>query len=150
MLSSKLSLRGSYDIFTPEFTVAFNFLKRKDLATLPEGWIELEEGVRASVQRYSTFDFDEVAFESHERYYDIQYVIEGMECCAVAKREGLCVKTPYDAENDITFYKDLEMYSTVLLESGDYIILSPFDVHKPRLVAEKKMEIKKIVLKVPV
>lgn len=44
MLSSKLSLRGSYDIFTPGFTVAFDFLKRKDLATLPEGWIELEEG----------------------------------------------------------------------------------------------------------
>lgn len=110
----------------------------------------MKKGVRASVQRYSTFGFDEVFFESHERYYDIQYVIEGTECCAVTKREGLCIRTPYDAENDITFYDDPKIYSNVLLESGDYIILSPFDVHKPRLVAEKKMEIKKIVLKVPV
>lgn len=38
----------------------------------------------------------------------------------------------------------------VYLEDGDYIILAPEDAHKPRLAAGEKMEIRKIVVKVPV
>ena len=151
MLSTKIGLENGFDMSSRKFKISFDFLKREDLCSLPEGWIELEEGVRVSVQRYTTFDPSEVYFESHEKYYDIQYVIEGSEFCFVTKRDGLEVKSEYEKKNDITFYHDPDSeFSMVYLESGDFIVLSPDDVHKPRVKAGEKQEIKKIVIKVPV
>ena len=132
MYSTELGIEYKYDLTSPKFRTAFEFLRRKDLAELPEGWIELENGVRAS------------------KYFDVQYVVEGREYCGVCKREGLKVRTPYDENGDITFYEEPELSGQVLLLSGDYIVLSPEDVHKPRLAAGGKMAIKKIVVKVPV
>ena len=151
MVSFKNGLEYKYDFNEPKFKTAFAFLKRKDLASLPLGWIELDNGVRVSVQGYSSIEPSEGSYETHERYFDIQYVISGKEYCGVTKRDGLVVKTPYDKEGDITFYEEPKREeSLVYLEADDYIILTPEDAHKPRLIAGEKMEIKKIVIKVPV
>ena len=50
MYSTEIGLEYKYDLTSGKFKTAFEFLKRKDLARLPEGWIELDNGVRASVQ----------------------------------------------------------------------------------------------------
>ncbi len=150
MFSTKIGDEYKYDLTESKFRTAFEFLKRKDLAELPVGWIELENGVRASVQRYTSFCDDEVFFESHEKYFDVQYVVEGEEYCGVCSRAGLVVKTPYSESDDITFYENPVSSGKVLLRAGDFILLAPEDVHKPRLAAAEKMEIKKIVVKVPV
>ena len=150
MYSTALGDEYRYDLTAPKFQTAFAFLRRKDLAELPVGWIELENGVRASVQHYESIDEAEASFETHEKYFDVQYVVEGQEYCGVCSREGLVVKTPYSESGDITFYEDPELSGEVLLNAGDYIVLAPEDAHKPRLVAGKKMPVKKIVIKVPV
>ena len=150
MYSTELGIEYKYDLTSPKFRTAFEFLRRKDLAELPEGTIELDNGVRASVQHYTSIDGSEGFFESHERYFDVQYVVEGREYCGVCKRNGLTVRTPYDEKGDITFYDDPELSGAVLLLAGDYIVLSPEDVHKPRLAAGCKAPVKKIVVKVPV
>ena len=151
MVSNKIGLEYKYDFSEPKFKTAFAFLERKDLMDLPFGWIELDNGVRASVQGYESINPDEGFYETHEKYFDIQYVVKGKEYIGVTVRDGLKVKTPYDKDGDITFYYDPERKdSMVYLEDGDYIILAPEDAHKPRLVAGEKMEIRKIVVKVPV
>ncbi len=151
MVSFKNGLEYKYDFTSAKFKTAFAFLKRDDLASLPLGWIELENGVRASVQAYSTINPDEGSYETHEKYFDIQYVVSGKEYCGVTTRDALTVKKPYDVAGDITFYNEpCKNESLVYLEDGDYIILMPEDAHKPRLIAGEKMEIKKIVIKVPV
>ena len=96
MYSTEIGLEYKYDLTSEKFKTAFAFLKRKDLARLPEGWIELDHGVRASVQHYTTIARNEGSFETHEKYFDVQYVVEGRELCGVCRRHGLVVKTPYD------------------------------------------------------
>lgn len=151
MVSCRIGLEYKYDFSAPKFRTAFAFLERKDLMDLPLGWIELENGVRASVQSYTSINGDEGFYETHEKFFDIQYVVKGKEYIGVTVRDGLSVKTPYDESGDITFYNDPERKeSMVYLEDGDYIILAPEDAHKPRLAAGEKMEIRKIVVKVPV
>jgi YhcH/YjgK/YiaL family protein len=125
-------------------------LHRADLADLPEGWIELENGVRASVQHYCTAAAEELYFETHEKFFDVQFLIEGVERIGIAGREGLTVRAPYDAENDITFYEEPALSGMVALRAGDYVVLAPEDAHKPRCAAGKPIAVKKIVLKVPV
>ena len=139
-----------YDLTNPAFKTAFAFLHRDDLGTLPEGWIELGNGVRASVQHYTTMDPATLSFETHEKFFDIQYLVEGIELLGVCTRQGLTVKTPYDTENDVTFYKDPDYAGQVLLRGGDYVIFAPEDAHKPRCLAGSPLAVKKIVVKVPV
>ncbi|MBP5551794.1 MAG: YhcH/YjgK/YiaL family protein [Spirochaetales bacterium] len=151
MFSTRNGLEYKYDFTERKFRIAFEFLKRTDLADLPEGWIELEEGVRVSVQRYTSFKWDDNRFETHEKYFDVQYVIEGMEFCGVCKREELGpVAVAYDEENDIEFYEEPAFYGKVFLNAGDFIVLAPEDAHKPRCAVDKQIPIKKIVIKVPV
>ena len=151
MFSFRNGLEYRYDFTQRKFRIAFEFLKRTDLADLPVGWIELGEGVKASVQRYTSFKWDDNRFETHEKYFDVQYVIEGMEYCGVCSRDGLGpVAVPYDDGNDITFYEEPEHYGKVFLEAGDFIVLAPEDAHKPRCACREQIPIKKIVVKVPV
>ena len=139
-----------YDWSAPAFQTAFRFLKRPDLGSLPEGWIDLDNGVRASVQHYTTADEATLDFETHEKFFDIQYLIEGEEFIGVCTRSGLKEKVPYSNENDVTFYYDPVFCGKVILYAGDLTVLSPEDAHKPRCAAGAPMAVKKIVLKVPV
>ena len=150
MFAVKNGLEYKYDFTEKKFQLAFEFLKRRDLAELEPQSIELGEGVRANIQRYDSFEWDANRFETHEKFFDIQYVIEGVEYCGVCEREGLKVAVPYNPVKDVTFYEDPELYGKVLLKAGDYIVVGPEDVHKPRCAAGKSMPIKKVVIKVPV
>lgn len=150
MFSTRIGLEYKYDLAAPKFQEAFRFLHREDLAELPEGWIDLAHGVRASVQHYTTMDAATLDFETHENFFDIQYLIEGDELIGVVDRTGLVVKKAYDTENDVAFYEEPALSGAVLLRAGDYVVLAPEDAHKPRCIAGKAMPVKKIVVKVPV
>ncbi|MCR4676557.1 MAG: YhcH/YjgK/YiaL family protein [Sphaerochaetaceae bacterium] len=151
MTSTKIGLEYKYDFKAKKFQLAFEFLKRKDLADLPDGTTELGEGVRASIQHYNSIDWDAGKFEAHERYFDIQYVMEGSEYCGVCDRAALGeVIEEYNETKDVTFYADPAHYSKVLLNSGDFIILGPEDAHKPSVKVDKSIPMKKVVVKVPI
>ncbi len=150
MFAVKNGLEYKYDFTEKKFQLAFDFLKRKDLAELEPQSIELGEGVRANILHYDSKAWETVKFESHERFFDIQYIVEGVEYFGVCEREGLKVAIPYNPVKDVTFYEDPELYGKVLLKADDYIIVGPEDVHKPSCAAGKSIPIKKVVLKVPV
>lgn len=139
-----------YDLGAPKFKTAFEFIERPDLKDLPVGWIELDNGVRASVQEYTTMDPKENLYETHDRYFDLQYMVSGEEVCLVVPREGLVGKVPYDTKEDIEFYEEPVADGGVYLKPGYYVILAPRDAHKPRCIAGRAMEVKKIVVKIPV
>lgn len=139
-----------YDLTNAGFQTALEFLNRQDLAQLPERWIELGNGVRASVQRYTTQPEETLRFETHEKFFDVQYLVAGEERIGVAARDGLEVQTPYDVENDVTFYQEPAESDSVLLHAGEYAVFAPQDAHKPRCAAGKPMPVQKIVVKVPV
>jgi len=151
MFSTKKGLEYKYDFSAKKFKIAFEFLKRKDLATLPDGWIDLEEGVRASIQSYTSFKWEENRFETHEKFFDVQYVVSGMEYVGVCDRQELgSVAVPYDVVNDVEFYDEPANYGKVFLNAGDFVVLAPEDAHKPRCAVGKQIPIKKVVIKVPV
>lgn len=137
------------NLLDPKFMTAFGFLKRDDLSSLAEGWYELENGVRASVQRYETLPESELSFETHEKFFDVQYLVEGREFIGVCTRRVLKEKTPYDGGNDVTFYEEPAYAGKVLLEAGDFVVLAPEDAHKPRCAVVNRQPVIKIVIKVP-
>ena len=89
-------------------------------------------------------------FESHNKFLDIQYLIEDEEIIADAGRAGMAEKAPYSEERECTHYDDPAVYSNVLIRAGEFVLLGIEEAHKPRCMAIAPMAVKKIVVKVPV
>jgi biofilm protein TabA len=126
----------------------FDFLEAFDPGT-PDGRYELDGArVFALVQSYDTAPGAEKRFETHRSHVDIQYVVEGRERILWAPAGSLNVEDPYDEGTDVSFYRDPEASSSVLLHAGDFAIFLPHDGHKPGCMAGGRERVRKIVVKV--
>lgn len=150
MIGMNIADIGKYDFSSSKFRIAFDFLQKTALEDLPEGRIELGEGVYCTVSNYCTLPASERRFETHEKYFDIQCIIRGQESIALANRKLLTPATGYDAEKDVTFYNEPEFSGSVGLGAGDFLIVTPEDAHKPHCDFGGEHEVKKLVFKIPV
>lgn len=151
MLTTSIDLMEKYDYLEEKFKKGYGFLKNTDLKALPLGRVGIDgDELFASVQEYTTMPAEDCKYEAHNRYFDIQYMVEGQECFGYVKREGLTEEAPYDEVNDLVFFKEPEQDGYVLLQTGDAAVVAPEDAHKPRCVAGKACRVRKIVVKVRV
>ena len=151
MLTTQLALAEKYDFCSERFQKAYAFLRREDLASLAPGKYPIDgETVFASVQEYDTAPASTLRCESHEKYFDIQYMVAGEEMFAYGPSEMLQADSAYDAENDIVFFKEpaAKQVANVLLTPGEFVIVAAEDAHKPRCAVENPVLAKKIVIKV--
>lgn len=147
MFFSHISIAEKYNYLEEKFTAAYKWLAETDIVALEEGSYPVMEGVTANVQKYTTFPASEGNFETHDKFFDIQYVASGIEEFGICKREGLVEKYRIE-DNDVIFYEDPEFSGTVILKEGDLIIVAPEDAHKPRCAAGAPCPIVKVVVKV--
>lgn len=132
MILDVLAEASRYTALHPRFARAFGFLRRPDLAVLPAGRHEVDgDRLYVSVDVSEGRRRDGARLESHRKYIDIQYTIEGDEeigwmpvaaCSAPAGR--------FDAVDDIIFYDD-RPGTWFGLPAGRFAILFPADAHAP-------------------
>lgn len=136
-----------YKAHKPYWDKAFAFLKQHDLRSLSNGRHEIDgENVYASVTENPSRDFDSTQWESHRKYIDIQYVIDGKELIganAVAKSR---VIKPYDEKKDVANYAAEGKLYTATPET--FFIFFPSDAHRPNITPGGHKPVKKIVIKV--
>ena len=154
MFEASINRISKYDYFAPKFLKAYEFLNRSDLVELPDGAIDLGDGVVAHVQHYTTQPKQFALFETHDKFFDVQYLVRGSELFGLAAREELVpddlANNRVSQTNDIAFYKDPVYSGEVLLRPGDFIVVSPEEAHKPRCCVGEPASVIKIVIKVPV
>ena len=149
MFFAPLNLATKYNYLDDKFRAAYKWLAETDLDHTPVGSYPICDGVTANVQEYDTFPASEGSFETHNAYFDIQYVISGKEQFGYCKREGLVLKQDVP-ENDVKFYEEPALSGSVLLLPGDLIVVAPEDAHKPRCAAGAPEFVRKVVVKVKV
>ena len=108
MYFAPISQATKYNYLDDKFQAAYKWLAETDLDNTPAGSYPICEGVTANVQEYTTFPASEGSFETHDKFFDIQYVISGKEQFGVCKREGLVLKEDHP-ENDLKFYEEPAM-----------------------------------------
>ncbi len=127
---------------------AFQFLKSANLKELPLGKQELEgEHVFVIVQEYFGKAKPDALYESHKKYIDIQYVIEGEEIMGLATLDKVTVKEPYNEEKDIAFY-DFDGGDYLKATPENFFLFFPEDVHRPSIATSDSIQIRKIVVKI--
>jgi biofilm protein TabA len=88
--------------------------------------------------------------EYHEKYIDVQIVLEGQEGMAV------CTLPPHTTilddkltENDIAFIETPKEETILVLQPNDFIVFFPHEVHKPLCAIDGKMvTVRKVVVKI--
>lgn len=138
-----------YSSINKNFVKAFEFLRSNNLKGLDIGNYEIDgKEVFAMVQEYITKDEKEKKWESHEKYIDIQLIVEGNEIMGYAPVTLLEVSEDQRPEKDMIFYKETEKGSNVKFSDGDYAIFFPEDGHKPGCSLNEASKVKKVVVKV--
>jgi YhcH/YjgK/YiaL family protein len=128
---------------------AFAFLKTNDLSKLEIKRYDIYgDNLYATINEYVTKNEEDVRFEAHRKYIDIQYVISGAEQMSVTppsmKGEVLI---PYDAA------KDVEFMTVIKAQSFDatpdkFFIFFPSDIHRPGVRIGDNKNVRKVVVKV--
>ncbi|MEO6290099.1 MAG: YhcH/YjgK/YiaL family protein [Ginsengibacter sp.] len=126
---------------------AFAFIKNNDLENLPVGKYPIDDdNVFASITEDTTRDFDKTKWESHRRYIDLQYVIEGEEKIGVAEANKATVVVPYDEKKDLANYNaEGPIYDAV---PGTFFIFFSNDAHRPLITPGGNKVEKKLVIKI--
>ncbi len=135
-----------------KFKEDFDFIKKALNEKYPVGKYELcGDTLFASIQEYNTKLESECRAEAHRKYIDIQYIIEGTEVMDVFNIKKAESAEAYSEEKDVEFFKDCETATKCIVESGEYGIFMPHDVHKPGMALNNNpAPVKKIVVKVGV
>ena len=112
---------------------------------------ELGEGVFAIEQVYETKPRSAGFFESHQKYIDVQVVLEGEEAMELADLARTTVLEPYLPERDLIVHSDVARATVLRVRAGEAAIFYPADVHMPSLqVDSAPVLVRKTVVKVPV
>ncbi|MBR6722195.1 YhcH/YjgK/YiaL family protein [bacterium] len=133
----------------PEYVV--NFIKGLSRDTECMRYELIDEDF-VNVESYSTKLLEDAKFESHDRYIDIQLLLDGVERIYIKDRVGLSEAELYSVERDITFYSDdVSDADFVTLDGSNFVLIYPHEAHAPQVALnEKSSVVKKAVVKIRV
>jgi biofilm protein TabA len=132
MILDRLANAKRYAPVHPGFEAAFNFLNQNSLAEFKEGKKHID-GDRLFALAVTTKGKgrQDVRLESHRRYIDLQYTIEGPDFIGYEiKSDCIPDEKGYDAESDIEFYTNSPT-TWLAVPAGSFAIFFPEDIHAP-------------------
>ena len=145
-----------------KFKKAFEYLEQvfkegtienKRLSTMKIGAFEkvvLDEKNFALEQVYDTKERKNCFFESHKKYVDVQFIVEGEEIIEVSDVNDMNIDANYDSELDLLKYELASKASIIKLKKGDIAIFYPQDAHMPCVQSNNSQKVVKTVVKVAV
>lgn len=118
---------------------------------LTPGRHELEGESYYNVDFYTAKNPADCRYETHKKYIDIQYMVEGEELIYVTDIANLQVSESYSEEKDVMFFTGGEDVEPEIVTPGKYLIFYPQDGHKPSVrIGETGSDVKKVVFKVKI
>lgn len=148
MILTNLQHNHRYQNINPHFSKLFNFLKDKNLSSLPLGRIDIDgENVFINVVELQGKAYVNLPMEAHQQYIDVHILVEGTENIGYLPIEkAKILSSSYNNEDDYVLYTD-KPSTLISLQPGDMMILFPEDAHVPAIGEGK---IKKLIAKVHV
>lgn len=142
MILDKLENYKQYIDMVKGIENGIHFINNSD--GLSVGRYEFEGGF-ALIQEGETRTSKECVFETHRKYIDFQYMVNGSEILEWAERNDLEVVSAYDKNKDIEFEKGIG--TSIEIKKGMFYILFPNDGHKACCHVNHKTNYRKIVVK---
>lgn len=125
-----------------------SYVKENDITALEAGRYVIDDDVFFDVKTYAPRTAEVAGWETHEKYIDIQYLLEGRELMGIMPANELTVKNAYDEALDKTSYEPSEYETTLKLRPGMFALLLPQDAHHPSIIDGEMTSNKKVVVKI--
>lgn len=149
MIVDKISNIMEYDKLGIHADKILEFINLVRNNGLTEGRYDiLGENLFALVQRYETKNDSECLPESHEKYADLQFIVEGREIIGWEFADELDMVDDRRPDSDIMFYQKAERKADIKLEKNMFVLLFPNDAHTPGLHRFEESKVFKIVFKI--
>lgn len=100
-----------------------------------------------SVESYDTLLRHECRFESHRRYIDVQFCLEGGEWIDWTPLDKLSPNGPYDDDRDLLFHYKTSATLSLPMTAGAIAVFDPTDGHRPKVRMPGHLRVKKAVAK---
>ena len=107
----------------------------------------LGKDIFALESAYKTKERKDVPYESHRKYIDLQYIVQGEELIEVTPISRLSITQPYDEEKDYTLYSNDAHGILLYMKPGMIAIFFPEDAHMPGLIRNVSDKVIKSVVK---
>lgn len=148
MIVDKLINADKYLILHPGFAKAFGFLRRPDIADLPDAKYEIYgKRIYATVFDGRGKGRKSSRLEAHRKYIDIHYSISGFDEVGWNPVQECSVKEGgYNGRKDFQLFADVPKI-WIPHAPGTFLIFFPEDAHAPMTVAK---DLRKVVVKVSV
>ncbi len=148
MVIDKIENYRLYANLSEKIAKAFAYINENDLTQTESGKYEIDnDDIFAIVQEYDTKEKNECKLEGHNKFIDIQYIIDGVELIGVT---SLTNQIPIfkNEKDDYAFYESDS--SIIKIETGMFAIFFPDDLHMPGIQFNQISKVKKVVIKVRV
>ena len=142
---------SNYENYKQLGTVAkmIEFCNNTDFSKMEKGRHEVDgDNCYFMVQEYQTKVGGGLS-ESHDKYIDIQVIVEGTEVIGVTQRDLAGTPTEKNPDSDYCLYDcDTQRFT---LKAGDFAVFFPNDVHMPGVsTTDEPTPVKKVVVKVKI
>lgn len=147
MIIDNIKNAEQYYSYGERFKKALEFLSVTDINLLENKTHELDgKNIFAIVSEYDTKPMEEGKWESHKKYYDVQFVASGEEKIGYVFKDKMKILEEYNADNDFMLWEGEGDFLTA--KAGDFLILGPDDIHMPSIQINGPSKVKKVVVKV--
>lgn len=113
---------------------------------IAEGRYPIDDDMFLLIQTPQTARLEEGSFEAHQKYVDIQVLLEGEEMISYADPADLKVHAAYDEERDIALFKGPD--NAVKISTGMFYVMFPGEAHKCCCHTTAGLPLKKAVFKI--
>lgn len=149
MIAGKIKNISMYKGISKNLDKAIDSIIKGEFLEKEVGKYEIDgKNIFFNIQELTTKSVEEAFFETHQKYIDIQIVINGTENYGVLlSDENLEIINPFDIEKDFGTFKK-EPHTTFTITPEDFIIFFTNEPHIPGLKVKEKTFIKKVVYKI--
>jgi biofilm protein TabA len=150
MIFDDISAAAQYYGISKRLDRALALLPNTDFQLLSAGKYTADEGIYYTVMDCKLKNFEQTKWECHDRFLDIQILLEEGERIAVWPAGLLDGWGAYSEQNDVRF-SESEAHGTVLsMRPSTFAVFFPGDAHRPCWAEHEEKTVRKVVIKVPV
>lgn len=151
MIFDHISHLDKYQCLHPDMNKIIEFINTHPLTAMPAGRYEIE-GTDSFliIQQYETKSDEEIKWESHNKYIDLQYILYGSEKMGHSPSSRLKLFSAYDQDKDLILYEEPDFFTSFEVYTGFFAVFFPTDAHKPSCRIGNAVEVKKALIKLPV
>ena len=142
------AFKKQYETNKATWDKVFKFLgDSSKLAVLSPGKYPIDgKNAYASITYAPSKTFEASKWESHHKYIDLQYVINGEEKIGVVPISKATVTEPYNEAKDVAHYASDGTYYIAVPK--EFFLFFPADVHRPNIKVDGYNSVKKLVIKI--